>query len=135
MVDQDRRRSFALALLPLAAAVRGSDSQEGLKDSASQPFGTLPDGGEVQMYKLGTEQGLQAQILTLGGTLQHLSIPVKGKRIPLLLSLPDLPAYLKDIGINPGIMPIASVVVLLLTIYFINNKMEGWVLAHITLVS
>jgi len=30
------------------------------------------------------------------------------------------------IGINPGIMPIASVVVLLVTIYFINNKMEGW---------
>jgi len=30
------------------------------------------------------------------------------------------------IGINPGVMPIASVVVLLITIYFINNKMEGW---------
>jgi len=30
------------------------------------------------------------------------------------------------IGINPGIMPIASVVVLLVTIYFINQKMEGW---------
>ena len=30
------------------------------------------------------------------------------------------------IGVNPGIMPIASVVVLLLTIYFINRKMEGW---------
>jgi cytochrome d ubiquinol oxidase subunit II len=30
------------------------------------------------------------------------------------------------IGINPGAIPIASVVVLLVTIYFINNKMEGW---------
>lgn len=30
------------------------------------------------------------------------------------------------IGINPGITPIASVVVLLVTIYFINRKMEGW---------
>jgi len=30
------------------------------------------------------------------------------------------------IGVNPGIIPIASVVVLLITIYFINNKMEGW---------
>ena len=30
------------------------------------------------------------------------------------------------IGINPGIMPIASIVVLLVTIYFINNSMEGW---------
>jgi cytochrome d ubiquinol oxidase subunit II len=30
------------------------------------------------------------------------------------------------IGVNPGITPIASVVVLLITIYFINRKMEGW---------
>jgi cytochrome d ubiquinol oxidase subunit II len=41
------------------------------------------------------------------------------------------------IGINPGIMPIASVVVLLVTIYFINHNMEGWAFiftgAHIVL--
>jgi cytochrome bd ubiquinol oxidase subunit II len=30
------------------------------------------------------------------------------------------------IGIDPGIMPIAAMVVLLVTIYFINRKMEGW---------
>jgi cytochrome bd ubiquinol oxidase subunit II len=30
------------------------------------------------------------------------------------------------IGINPGITPIASVVVLLVTIYFINRRNEGW---------
>ena len=30
------------------------------------------------------------------------------------------------IGINPGIMPIASVIVLLVTILFINHNMEGW---------
>lgn len=42
-----------------------------------------------------------------------------------------------QIGINPGILPIASVVVLLITIYFINRKMEGWAFimtgAHIIL--
>lgn len=41
------------------------------------------------------------------------------------------------IGINPGITPIASVVMLLVTIYFINRKMEGWAFlstgAHIVL--
>jgi len=31
-----------------------------------------------------------------------------------------------QIGIDPGVLPIASVVVLLATIYFINQKMEGW---------
>ena len=30
------------------------------------------------------------------------------------------------IGINPGVVPIASVTVLFLTIYFINHRMEGW---------
>jgi len=30
------------------------------------------------------------------------------------------------IGVDPGPLPVASVVVLLVTIYFINRKMEGW---------
>ena len=33
------------------------------------------------------------------------------------------------IGINPGVLPIASVVFLLATIYFIQNKMELWAFA------
>src|SRR5881394_726850 len=95
MVDQDRRRCFALALLPLAAAVRGARAQ----GSMIRPFGRLPDGQDVEVYTLGSEDGLQAEVLTLGGTLCSLSLPSRGKsgkRIPLLLSLPDLPAYLKD---------------------------------------
>jgi cytochrome bd ubiquinol oxidase subunit II len=30
------------------------------------------------------------------------------------------------LGVNPGITPIASYAALLVTIYFINRKMEGW---------
>jgi cytochrome d ubiquinol oxidase subunit II len=30
------------------------------------------------------------------------------------------------LGVNPGVTPIASYVALLVTIYFINRKMEGW---------
>jgi cytochrome bd ubiquinol oxidase subunit II len=30
------------------------------------------------------------------------------------------------LGINPGVMPIASYVALMVTIYFINRRMEGW---------
>ena len=62
----------------------------------TRSFGRLPDGKEVEVATLGSEQGLQAEILTLGGTLRSLTLPVGGKRIPLVLSLPDLPAYLKD---------------------------------------
>ena len=62
----------------------------------SRTFGRMPDGAAVEAYTLGSEHGLQAEILTLGGTLRSLTLPVKGRRIPLVLSLPDLPAYLKD---------------------------------------
>jgi aldose 1-epimerase len=62
----------------------------------SRPFGRLADGKQVETYTLGAPDGLQAEILTLGGTLRSLTLPVRGKRIPLVLSLPDLPAYLKD---------------------------------------
>jgi aldose 1-epimerase len=62
----------------------------------SRPFGRLADGKEVETFTLGRPDGLQAEILTLGGTLRSLTLPVRGKRIPLVLSLPDLPAYLQD---------------------------------------
>jgi aldose 1-epimerase len=67
-----------------------------VKGGMTRSFGRIPDGNEVDVYTLGSEHGLQAEILTLGGTLRSLTLPVKGKRIPLVLSLPDLPAYLKD---------------------------------------
>jgi len=62
----------------------------------TRPFGRLPDGSEVQAIALGSEKGLQAEILTLGGILHALTLPVNGKRIPLVLSLPDLAACVKD---------------------------------------
>lgn len=67
-----------------------------VKNGTHRSFGRLPDGQEVEVYTLGSKYGLQAEILTLGGTLHKLTFPVKGKRISLHLSLPDLPAYLKD---------------------------------------
>ena len=61
-----------------------------------RPFGRLPEGNEVEVYTLGRAEGLQAEILTLGGTLRSLSLPGPHGRIPLVLALPDLSAYLKD---------------------------------------
>ncbi len=37
------------------------------------------------------------------------------------------------IGIDPGIVPIASAVALLVSIYFINRKMEGWAFITVSL--
>lgn len=51
---------------------------------------------EVQMHSLGSADGLQARILTLGGILHSLTLPVNGSRLPLVVSLPDVQSYLDD---------------------------------------
>jgi aldose 1-epimerase len=53
-------------------------------------------GSPVKIVTLGSSDGLQAKVLTLGGTLVSLSLPVDGRRVPLILTLPDLDAYLRD---------------------------------------
>jgi len=40
---------------------------------------------------------------------------------------------LTKIGVNPGIIPIVSVVALLIAIYFINRRMEGWAFITVSL--
>lgn len=91
MVDLDRRRTFALALLPMAASLDARADER-----MSKPFGRMADGTNVEIFTLGSEDSLQAEVLTLGGTLRSLTLPVKGNRIPLVFSLPDLAAYLAD---------------------------------------
>jgi aldose 1-epimerase len=59
-------------------------------------FGRTRDGAEFQLYKLGAPDGLQAEIMTLGGTLRSLTLPVRGKRLPLVLGFPDNDQYLDD---------------------------------------
>ncbi len=61
-----------------------------------RPFGHTRDGAEIHLYALGAPDGLQAQIMTLGGTLRSLTLPVRGKRIPLVLGFPDNDQYFAD---------------------------------------
>ena len=90
-MDPNRRKTFALALLPMTANLSAR------ADTARrQPFGTLPDGASVDSFILGSEQGLQAEILSLGGTLRSLTLPVKGRRVQLALGFDKLDGYLAD---------------------------------------
>lgn len=59
-------------------------------------FGRLADGSEVFAHLLGSPDGLQAEVLTLGGILHSLTLPVQGRRMPLVVSLPDVQGYLQD---------------------------------------
>jgi aldose 1-epimerase len=89
-MDPHRRNSFALALLPLAAAL---PARAGTLMRGS--FGKL-DGTDVESFTLGAEDGLQAEILSLGGTLRRLTLPVQGRRLELALGFEDLAGYLAD---------------------------------------
>jgi aldose 1-epimerase len=61
-----------------------------------EPFGTLQDGRRVEAVTLGTPGALQTQILTYGGILRRLTWPVRGVAKDLVLTLPDLEAYVRD---------------------------------------
>jgi len=90
-MDQNRRNTFALALLPMIGSLPArADTMQ------RHPFGKLPDGTTVEVFTLGAADGLQAEILTLGGILRSLTLPVKGKRVQLALGFDKLDGYLAD---------------------------------------
>ncbi|QDH71263.1 aldose epimerase family protein [Marilutibacter alkalisoli] len=59
-------------------------------------FGTLPDGSQVHLLTLRSDEGLEAEVLTYGGILQSLRLEAGGEPVSLVLGLEDLPAYLAD---------------------------------------
>lgn len=59
-------------------------------------FGRLDDGTEVHAHRLGSDDGLHAEILDLGGILARLRMPVEGRPVDLVLGLPDARAYRAD---------------------------------------
>lgn len=57
------------------------------------PFGTMPDGTPVELYKL-TAGALSCQIITFGGSLQSLHVPDRsGKPVDVLLGFDALEPY------------------------------------------
>ena len=59
-------------------------------------FGKMPDGTTVEKYTLRNSLGMQATVITYGGTLQSLLIPDKhGKTEDVVLGFNDLEGYLK----------------------------------------
>ncbi|QHG86488.1 aldose epimerase family protein [Xanthomonas sp. NCPPB 1638] len=59
-------------------------------------FGQLPDGTEVHALTLRSDAGLEAEVLTYGGILHTLRFTTAQGVVPLVLNLPDLPAYAGD---------------------------------------
>jgi len=95
------------------------------------PYGLI---GGVTMVSVFLLHGANFLTLKLEGDLQERTRELSKKLytvaaimvVVLAVSTYIFTDISTKIGVNPGVMPIASVVVLLITIYFINNKMEGW---------
>jgi len=58
-------------------------------------FDHLPDGAPVHAITLTAPSGLCADILTYGGIMRTLQVPVQGKLIDVVLGFPDLAGYLQ----------------------------------------
>ncbi|NEE00653.1 aldose epimerase family protein [Phytoactinopolyspora halotolerans] len=48
---------------------------------SSEPFGTLPDGTDVEIYTLRNSLGMEVTVLTYGGILQRISVPDRRGRL------------------------------------------------------
>jgi len=58
-------------------------------------FGHLPDGTPVHVIALAAPSGLRAEILTYGGILRRLQVPVQGKPVDVVLGFSDMAGYLQ----------------------------------------
>jgi aldose 1-epimerase len=78
------------------SAVNNDTKNEAKTDMKKQPFGKTPEGADVDLYTLTNANGMQAGILTYGGTVVSLTAPDRnGKYADVVLGLDDLAAYKK----------------------------------------
>lgn len=95
------------------------------------PFGLI---GGLTMVAIFLLHGANFLTLKLNGelhdralkTAKQLYFPAAAMVVVLAITTYIYTDITTKIGINPGVIPIASVVALLITIIFINRKMEGW---------
>ena len=75
-----------------------TEGGKGVKMSVNvKPFGTTPDGEEVQLYTLVNSNGVKAEIMTYGGILVSLDVPDKnGKLGDVVLGYDNLAGYIKE---------------------------------------
>ena len=85
----------------LTAFLLGATALAGGSDAASlsvtmKPFGTMPDGRPVQMYRLENNNGMEVNVITYGGAIQSIMVPDKnGHLADVALGFDNLDGYLK----------------------------------------
>src|SRR5579863_2597392 len=84
----------ALAGGALAATPAMSPETHSLSVTES-PFGTMPDGQKVEMYRLRNAEGMEVDMITYGARVQAIKVPDKnGKIDDIALGFDDMKGYL-----------------------------------------
>ena len=84
-----------LGALTLACLTQACAKKEA-SDVKKQAYGKMPDGAEVDLYTLSNVNGMQAGIITYGGTVVSLTAPDRnGKYADVVLGMDDLAGYMK----------------------------------------
>src|SRR5581483_679480 len=86
----------SVGILAAAAAAIGSITEASAAMKGA-PFGKSPDGQAVELFTLKNAHGMEARIMTWGGTLVSLRVPdAKGQLGDVVLGYDDLDGYLHN---------------------------------------
>jgi len=86
----------ALTLACLTQACATKETSEVKTDVKKQAYGKTPEGADVELHTLTNANGMQAGIMTYGGTVVSLTAPDRnGKYADVVLGLDDVTAYTK----------------------------------------
>jgi aldose 1-epimerase len=86
----------ALTLACFTQACTTKETSDVKNDVKKQAYGKMPDGAAVELYSLTNANGMQAGIITYGGTVVSLTAPDRnGKYADVVLGMDDLAGYMK----------------------------------------
>src|SRR5450631_359694 len=96
MMTYNRWSTFALmGALTLACLTQASAQKETSKVK-KQAYGKMPNGAAVELYTLTNAKGMEAGIITYGGTVVSLTAPDRnGKYADVVLGMDDVAGYMK----------------------------------------
>jgi aldose 1-epimerase len=96
MMTYNRWSTFALMGALTLACLTQAFAQKETSKVKKQAYGKMPDGAAVELYTLTNAKGMQAGIITYGGTVVSLTAPDRnGKYADVVLGMDDLAGYMK----------------------------------------
>jgi aldose 1-epimerase len=96
MMTYNRWSTFALMGALTLACLTQAFAQKETSKVKKQAYGKMPNGAAVELYTLTNAKGMQAGIITYGGTVVSLTAPDRnGKYADIVLGMDDLAGYMK----------------------------------------